>query len=72
MEEHLRRLAMVRELLVDVIQDMTLAEFRRVRSFEHYDVTPEWVLHHLIQHEAEQRGQTGSIRDEAEHFVATG
>ena len=55
---------------MDVFQAMTLAEFRRVRSFEHYDVTPEWVLHHLIQHEAEHRGQIGSIRDEAEHDLA--
>lgn len=72
LEGHLSRLATVRGLLVDAFRDMTLTEFRRVRSFEHYDVTPEWVLHHLIQHEAEHRGQIGSIRDEAEHYLAGG
>lgn len=69
---HLSRLATVRGLLVDVFRDMPLAEFRRVRSFEPYDVAPEWVLHHLIQHEAEHRGQIGSIRDEAVHILGAG
>lgn len=72
LEQHLQRLETVRALLVAVFQDMNVAEFRRVRSFEHYDVTPEWILHHLIQHEAEHRGQIGSIRDEAESVLAAG
>lgn len=65
LQEHLERLALVRQLLLDVFQTMTLAEFRRVRSLPHYDVTPEWVLHHLMQHEAEHRSQIGSLRDRA-------
>jgi uncharacterized damage-inducible protein DinB len=36
---------------------MTVAEFRRPRPVNFYLVTPEWVLHHLMQHEAEHRGQ---------------
>jgi uncharacterized damage-inducible protein DinB len=27
-----------------------------------YDVTPAWVLHHLMQHEAEHRSQISGIR----------
>jgi hypothetical protein len=27
-----------------------------------YDVTPEWVLHPLLQHEAEHRGQISDMR----------
>ena len=28
---------------------LIVAEYRRVRSLPHYDVTPEWVLYHLMQ-----------------------
>ena len=66
LEQHLRRLVTVRELLLAVFQPMDLAEFRRVRSLPDYDVTPEWVLHHLMQHEAEHRSQIGSLRVRAE------
>jgi uncharacterized damage-inducible protein DinB len=71
-EQHLSRLATVRGLLLDVYQQMGLLDFRRARSFAKYDVTPEWVLHHLIQHEAEHRGQIGSLRAEAERQLAGG
>jgi uncharacterized damage-inducible protein DinB len=37
-----------------------------VRSLAEYDVTPEWVLHHMMQHEAEHRGQIGALRAGAE------
>ena len=42
---------------------MTLDEFRRPRSLPQYDVTPEWVLHHLTQHEAEHRGHIQGLRE---------
>ncbi len=42
---------------------MTVEDFRRPRHFPgQYDVTPEWVLHHLIQHEAEHRGHIQTLR----------
>ena len=66
MSEHLTRLASVRRLLLAGFQQMSLADYRRVRSFEHYDVTPEWVLHHLMQHEAQHRGEIGSVRTRAQ------
>jgi uncharacterized damage-inducible protein DinB len=72
LEQHLRRLETVRSLLLDVYQPMALAEFRRARSLANYDVTPEWVLHHLMQHEAEHRGQLGSLRARAERDLAPG
>ena len=68
--DHLKRLETVRNLLLAVFQPMTLAEFRRVRSLPHYDVTPEWVLHHLIQHEAEHRSQIGALRIRAKRTLA--
>ena len=66
LEQHLRRLEIVRGLLLDVYQQMELPEFRRPRSLANYDVTPEWVLHHLMQHEAEHRSQIGALRARAE------
>ena len=72
LEQHLSRLETVRGLLLDGYQRMTLPEYRRVRSFADYDVTPEWVLHHMMQHEAEHRGQIGSLRAIAEHALALG
>lgn len=72
LEEHLERLKTARGLLLDVFQQMNLNEFRRVRSLEKYDVTPEWVLHHLMQHEAEHRSQFVALRVAAERHLAQG
>jgi uncharacterized damage-inducible protein DinB len=66
---HLQRLDTVRSILLDAFRGMSLAEFRRLRHLEQYDVTPEWVLHHLIQHEAEHRGQILERRTEAERML---
>lgn len=64
--EHDTLLDAVRALLLAAFQFMTLEDFRRTRSLPNYDVTPEWVLHHLIQHEAEHRGELGDLRRRAE------
>jgi uncharacterized damage-inducible protein DinB len=70
LEQHLKRLELVRGLLLDTFQRMDLADFRRARSLPRYDVTPEWVLHHLLQHEAEHRSQIGALRHQAERALA--
>lgn len=63
LEDALRRLETVRSALLDEFKGMTLEDFRRPRHFPgQYDVTPEWVLHHLIQHEAEHRGHIQTLR----------
>ncbi|MCB0252389.1 MAG: DinB family protein [Anaerolineae bacterium] len=66
--QHLDRLGAVRARLLDVYQAMDGVEFRRLRSLPDYDVTPEWVLHHLTQHEAEHRGQIGALRSALERL----
>lgn len=66
LDELIERLDTVRSLLLSVYQQMDLADFRRVRSLPDYDVTPEWVLHHLMQHEAEHRSQIGALRIRAQ------
>lgn len=62
LDQHLQRLAVVRRELLDVYKAMSLDDFRRARGFPSYDVTPEWVLHHLNQHEAEHHSEIAALR----------
>ncbi len=57
LERYLELLARVRSLLLETLRGMSGEEFLRMRSLEPYDVTPEWVCLHLLQHEAGHRGQ---------------
>lgn len=66
LDEHWQRLDYVRGLLLDVYKPMTLAEYRRPRHLDEYDVTPEWVLHHLMQHEAGHRDELEMLRQASE------
>jgi uncharacterized damage-inducible protein DinB len=66
LEEHLERLSTTRAILLASFRDMDVEEFRRLRHLPRYSVTPEWVLHHLMQHEAEHRGQIQELRARAE------
>jgi uncharacterized damage-inducible protein DinB len=36
---------------------MDLKDWRKLRTVEKYDVSPEWVVYHLIEHESHHRGQ---------------
>jgi uncharacterized damage-inducible protein DinB len=67
---HLQRLDSGRALLLDTLRQMTVNDFFRPRTVAGVEVTPEWVLHHLMQHEAEHRGQIGEIRNQAEKALA--
>jgi uncharacterized damage-inducible protein DinB len=55
--DHLKRFQAIRENLLAVFRTMSLEDFHREREMDNYYVTPEWVLHHLSQHEAEHRGE---------------
>lgn len=66
LKSHLNRLAICRQHFLSKFTGMSLQEFRRPRKLDQYNVTPEWVIHHLIQHEAEHRGQIGELRKIAE------
>jgi uncharacterized damage-inducible protein DinB len=67
LDYYLDRLAAVRERAIEVDRGMTVDDFRRARYVTvedgAYNVTPEWVLYHLMQHEAEHRGQIQSLLD---------
>lgn len=65
-DEHLGRLEKIHQALLEAYQAMTLAEFRRPRSLPEYNVTPEYVLHHLMQHEGEHRSQIGRVIERLE------
>jgi uncharacterized damage-inducible protein DinB len=57
LQDYLDRFDQVRDLFLTEMRGMSLNEFRRERQIVDYSVTPEWVVHHLSQHEAEHRGQ---------------
>jgi hypothetical protein len=59
--QHLDRLSIIRNTLIKKMQRMTAEDFQRKRVLPQYEVSPEWVLHHLSQHEAEHRGEIGSV-----------
>jgi len=61
-QRHEERLHYARKNLLGALCTMSLSEFRRVRRLKAYDVTPQWVVHHLLQHEAEHRGQIATMR----------
>lgn len=62
LERHLDRLAAVRERMREELRSLTDDDLQAVRKTDGgRTVTPEWVFHHLMQHEAEHRGQLGEI-----------
>ena len=60
---HLERLAWVRRQLTDTLSQLSDDEFSRAREIPDAVVSTAWVVHHLIQHEAEHRGEMGQILD---------
>ncbi len=68
--EHLARLDAVRAHFLAAYGAMSPDAFRHVRGMPDYDVTPEWIAYHLIEHEAGHRGELATIRTLAE--IATG
>jgi uncharacterized damage-inducible protein DinB len=65
LEEHLARLARTRALLLENLSGFTAEDLHRIRRREDYDVSAAWVLHHLLQHEAEHRSQIAALREAA-------
>jgi hypothetical protein len=60
---HLGRLGSVRRYLLERLRPMSNDDFHRVRRLQSYDAAPDWVLHHLLQHEAEHRSHIAWLRD---------
>ncbi len=71
LEQHLGRLDRTRGVFLDHLRRMDVAEFRRVRAPENedYQVTPEWVVYHLVEHEVGHAYQMRSLaRRAAKHL----
>jgi uncharacterized damage-inducible protein DinB len=62
LKDYLERLKAIRANLLSHFQTMRQEDFRKPREMEQYHVTPQWVLHHLAQHEAEHRGEILMLR----------
>lgn len=60
--EHIDTLSHVRQRLLMELKSLDSLELVRVRETGSGRLTPQWVLHHLCQHEAEHRGQIQSAR----------
>lgn len=56
-ESHLERMDRVRQRFLADIRAVDDEEFLRVRKTVSGMVSPQWVIHHLCQHEGEHRGQ---------------
>jgi len=69
LERHLNRLSKCRQNFLSAFKGMSVEEYCQPRKMDDYEVTPEWVIHHLMQHEAEHRGQIGEIRGMAERTL---
>lgn len=67
--DHLARMTASRQRLLTELRSLTAADFYRVRRLDAYDVTPEWVLYHLLEHEAGHRGEIGELRRQAERTM---
>jgi hypothetical protein len=63
LDDHLRRLEGARAIVLEHFVPMSNDDFHRVLARERYDVSPAWVLHHLLQHEAEHRSHIAWVRD---------
>ena len=71
LEDHLARLERSREVLLTQMREMSLDDFRRLRAPDgvDYEVTPEWAIYHLIEHEAGNAYQMRSLRRRAPEHV---
>lgn len=56
-EQHFYRLTKVREVFLSYFRSMDLNEWRKPRVLEQYEVTPEWVVYHMVEHESHHSGQ---------------
>ena len=59
---YLAALEAVRGYLVERVGGLTAGDLSRVRSLPEYDVSPEWALNHIVQHEAEHRAEIAVTR----------
>ncbi len=64
LEEHLARLDNIRGQFLSHVSPLSAEQLQAARPLtdSNYEISPAWTLHHLMQHEAEHRGQISTIR----------
>ena len=64
LEDHLARLDRIRADFLRLVAPLDADALARSRFLpdSNYEISPAWTLHHLMQHEAEHRGQILAIR----------
>lgn len=64
LDDHLARLERVRAEFLARVSGLDAAQLVTARFLPdwNYEISPAWTLHHLMQHEAEHRGQILAIR----------
>jgi hypothetical protein len=74
LDEHLGRLDRTRGVFLEHLRRFDEADFRRVRApeGEDYEVTPEWVVYHLVEHEVGHAYQMRSLRRRAARHLGGG
>ncbi|MDQ7820751.1 MAG: DinB family protein [Armatimonadota bacterium] len=74
LQSHLARLARSRQVFLEAIRELSGDEWRRLRApqGEDYAVTPEWVVFHLVEHEAGHAFQISSLKRRAARWFETG
>jgi len=73
--EHVARLDRSREVFLKEFQGMSTDDWRRLRrppDFEevNYEVTPEWAVFHLVEHEAGHAFQISSLKARGTRMLA--
>jgi uncharacterized damage-inducible protein DinB len=74
LDTYLEKMALARQKLIDGYKAMTAEEYRHLRPITHWTgeihhITPERVLYHLVNHDAEHRGELVMI---IQHFKEQG
>ncbi len=70
LDTYLEKMALARQQLIDIYKTMSAEEFRKLHPITHWTgeihhITPERVLYHLVNHDAEHRGELVMI---IQHF----
>ena len=71
LDDHLARLDRSRAIFLERIKEINLADWSTLRSpeGEAYDVSPAWMVFHLVEHEAGHAAQIGVLKKRARAAV---
>lgn len=76
LDTYLEKMALARQHFIDIYKTMSAEEFHKLRPIIHWTgethhITPERVLYHLVNHDAEHRGELVMIIQHFKEHMAT-